>query len=99
VLFGSRVRIRVRVRNLGIDLLSGWLVVMHTYEYSYDLLLSVDIVTLLFGSRIRIRIRVRVRNRFIAWLVSSYAHVFVRLLVDIVTRPLKTDQSLASVQL
>jgi len=39
----------------------------------------------LFSSRVTARIRVRMR--FSVWLVSCYAHVFLLLLVVIVTRP------------
>jgi len=31
MLFNSRVKGRARVSNLGLDLVSGWLVVIHTY--------------------------------------------------------------------
>ena len=40
---------------------------------------------MLFSRRVRIRIRVRIR--FSVWLVSCYAHVFVLLLIVIVTLP------------
>jgi len=37
----------------------------------------------------RVRVRIKVRIRFIVWLVSGYAHVFVLLPVVIVTLPKK----------
>jgi len=34
------VGVRIMVRNLGLNLVSGWLVVMHTYLYYFRLSLS-----------------------------------------------------------